>query len=113
MSKAVLRVFPSADAIGDELAPQLLERIETARGAGRRFLLGCPTGRTPRPVYSAMARRLASTRQDISHLVIVLMDEYLVRDGDRFKYADFQNPWTCHHFARAEMAERWNAVLPQ
>ena len=113
MPKAELRVFTSAEAIAEELAPQLLERIESARNERRRFLLGCPTGRTPQPVYSAMARQLAATQQDISNLVIVLMDEYLVPDGQRFKYADAKNAWTCHHFARARMADRWNEVLPQ
>ena len=50
MPTTPLRVLPSPDAIGDDLAGRLLGRIEEARVARRRFLLGCPTGRTPRPV---------------------------------------------------------------
>jgi glucosamine-6-phosphate deaminase len=106
------RVFPTPDAIADDLAPRLLIRMEAARVAGRRFLLGCPTGRTPRPLYDALARRLAETGQDVSHVVLVMMDEYLVRRNGQFVYADERQPWSCHHFARVEIAAKMNAHLP-
>ncbi|HKG92764.1 MAG TPA: 6-phosphogluconolactonase [Gemmatimonadaceae bacterium] len=106
MSTTALRVLPTPDAIGEELATRLLQRIEQARlAAGRRFLLGCPTGRTPRPVFGAMARRLAETGQDVGHVVLVMMDEYLVPDeSGALTYAPGAEPWSCHHFARAEIA---------
>ena len=104
-------MLPSPDAIGEDLAEGLLRRINTARDGGKKFLLGCPTGRTPRPIYEAVGRRLSSGRQDISHLVLVMMDEYLTRDGDGFRYADANNPWSCHHFARTRIVEVWNREL--
>jgi glucosamine-6-phosphate deaminase len=112
MAKTPVRVFPSADAIGEELAPRLLERIELARLAGRRFVLGCPTGRTPRPVYGAMSRQLARAPRDISHLVLVMMDEYLAPAGEGFEYASPDEPWSTHHFVRVEIADRLNEKLP-
>ena len=111
MSAAPIRVLPTPEAIGADVAARLLERIDAARDAGRRFLLGCPTGRTPRPIYGAVARRLSSTKQNISHLVLVMMDEYLTRDGDGFRYADAHNAWSCHHFARVRIVEAWNREL--
>jgi glucosamine-6-phosphate deaminase len=107
-----LRVLPSPDAIGEDLAERLLARIEQARLSGNRFVLGCPTGRTPRPVFGAMATRLSRKPQDLSRLVLVMMDEYLVTVGAGFKYASADDPWSCHHFARVEIAERLNAALP-
>ena len=112
VTKTQLRVFASPEAIGEDLAPNLLERIERARIAGKRFLLGCPTGRTPRPIYAAMARGLANSLQDINNLVLVMMDEYLVPGDGGLAYAAAENPWSCHHFARAEIADVWNATLP-
>jgi glucosamine-6-phosphate deaminase len=112
MAKAPLRVFPSAEALGETLAGELLGRIEDARLAGRRFLLGSPTGRSPKPVFAAMAQRLAAAPRDLSHLVFVMMDEYLVPDGDGLAYASAGSPWSCHHFARVEIARRLNDVLP-
>jgi glucosamine-6-phosphate deaminase len=112
MTRTPLRVLPSADAIGEHLAERVLARIEQARLSGGRFVLGCPTGRTPRPVYGAMARRLSQKPQDLSHLVLVMMDEYLVTAGAGFKYASADEPWSCHHFARVEIAQQVNAGLP-
>jgi glucosamine-6-phosphate deaminase len=106
------RVFPSAEAIGEDLALRLLERIAIARRSRKGFLLGCPTGRTPKPIFGAMAQRLAQSHQDISHLVLVMMDEYLVRGRGGFEYADSGNAWSCHHFAWVEIADRLNRTLP-
>lgn len=107
------RVFPTPDAIGEYLAPVLLDRIELARIQGRSFLLGCPTGRTPRPIYGALGRQLAKRKQDIAHLVLVMMDEYLVQGADGLSYAPADQPWSCHHFARNEIAAPLNSGLPQ
>ena len=112
MPRAPLRIFPSADAIGEHVAALLLSRIERARVGGAHFLLGCPTGRTPRPVYAALARQLADRPQNIGHLILVMMDEYLVTDGGGgFEYAPAAEPWSCHHFARVEIVECLNAGL--
>jgi glucosamine-6-phosphate deaminase len=108
---APLRVLPTPDAIGGDIAERILARMASARERGRRFLLGCPTGRTPRPIYAAVARALGSAPRDISNTVLVMMDEYLVPDGGGFRYAREKNPWTCHHFARVEILDAWNAAL--
>ena len=113
MPTAPVRVLPSPDEIGEHLAARLLERIERARQDGKRFLLGCPTGRSPKPVFAAMARRLAAKPQDLSHLVFVMMDEYLVPGRDGLDYAPGAAPWSCHHFAHAEIAAKLNAALPE
>ena len=109
---APLRVLPTPEAIGLDIAERILARMDSARQRGRRFLLGCPTGRTPRPIYAAVARALGSAPRDISNTVLVMMDEYLVPHGDGFRYASDINPWTCHHFARVEILDPWNGALP-
>ena len=113
MPDAELRVLASPDEIGEYVADGLLERIERARIAAKRFLLGCPTGRSPKPVFAAMARRLAVKPQDLSHLVFVMMDEYLVPGRDGLQYAPGDAPWSCHWFARVEIAEKLNAPLAE
>lgn len=112
MPKAPLRVLSSPEEIGEDVANRLLDRIEQARLTAGRFLLGCPTGRSPKPVFAAMARRLAERPQDLSHLVFVMMDEYLVHDGGELAYAPADAPWSCHHFTRVEIAGRLNESLP-
>ena len=111
MPRTAVRVFPSPNAVGEHLAARLLPRIEQSLAAGNRFLLGCPTGRTPRPVYGAMGRRLAEKPQNLRHLILVMMDEYLVDDGGELVYAPADKSWSCHQFARVEIADRLNAGL--
>ena len=113
MAKARVEVLETADQIGARLAERLLSEIESARIAGRRYVLGCPTGRTPRPIYGAIAARLRAAPQDFSHLVLAMMDEYLIGDREHVEYAPSDKPWSCHHFARHEVVSRWNAALPE
>ena len=103
-AKTPLRILPSAAAIGEHVAENVLERIARAKNAGKRFLLGCPTGRTPKPIFAEMARRLAESREDISHVTLVMMDEYLVSTSHGLDYASATYPWSCHHFAQREIA---------
>lgn len=78
-------MLPSPEAIGEQLAERVLSRL-----TGTRFLLGCPTGRTPRPFYDALARHTA----DLSRVVFVMMDEYL---DPGYEYARVHS---CHDFVR-------------
>ena len=114
MSTTPLRILPSPAALGEHVADHVLGRIAEARAGGRRFVLGSPTGRTPGPVYAAIARRLEGANDvDLSHVVLLMMDEYLVPDGGGFAYAPSSEPWSCHHYARVEIAARLNAMLPE
>lgn len=109
---APVRVLPSPEAIGELLADRVLAGVEAARVSGRPFLLGCPTGRTPRPIYAAMARRVAGRRQDLRQLVLVMMDEYLVPGPDgTLVHASPDRPWSCRRFAESEIVEPINAAL--
>src|SRR5213075_1498713 len=81
-SMAQITVLPNPQAVGEYVADNLLQRIDAARAAGRRFLLGSPTGRTPKPIYAAMAERLQRGTHDLGHVTLVIMDEYLVQ-GER------------------------------
>jgi glucosamine-6-phosphate deaminase len=85
-----LTVFPTPEALGDALATQIVDRATAAARDGKRFLLGCPTGRTPRPLYAALARR----ELDWRHVTLVMMDEYLVANAWATEY------WSCHAFVR-------------
>ena len=107
-----LRVFPSPESLGGHLAERLYAAIEAARVSESRFVLGCPTGRSPRPVYAALARQVARTPQDLSHVVLVMMDEYLVAADGGFEYAPASEPWSSQHFARSQIADQLNEGLP-
>lgn len=60
-----------------------------------------------------MARRLTESKQDISHVTIVMMDEYLVSRNGSLESAPAREPWSCHYFAHMEIARPLNAGLPR
>jgi glucosamine-6-phosphate deaminase len=91
---ADVRVFDDADELGGALATEILGAYAAA--GGRRFLLGCPGGRSLRTTYRALAAR----RPDLRRLVVVMMDEY-VADGAA---APAEAHYSCRRFAREELA---------
>lgn len=103
MSGTPVRRFPDADALGDALAAEIVAGIAGAAAEGRRYVLGCPGGRTARTTYAALARRLAG--RDASMLVIAMMDEYLIPGPDgRLVAADPAAHYSCRGFAEREIA---------
>jgi glucosamine-6-phosphate deaminase len=110
---ATIHRFSSPDALADILAGRILERAERAREAGKPFLLGCPTGRTPRPLFEEMARRIAAAPRDVSNVVLVMMDEYLVPSDGGLAWAPEDREWSGHHFAKHEIAGPLSETLPE
>ena len=74
MSHELLVVSNPAE-LGEAVAERIVKAMEHVEPGD--FLLGCPTGRTPTPVFRPLARLLATRRIDPTRLKIVLMDEYL------------------------------------
>jgi len=104
-------VFDGPEAVGRALAALIADRIEGA-GAGRSFLLGCPSGRSPWTTYVELAREVAARRLDLTGLVIVMMDEYVERDHGtgEMRRIDPAAPHSCLRFGQAEIVDRLNAA---
>lgn len=104
-------VFDGPEAVGRALAALIADRIESA-GAGRTFLLGCPSGRSPWTTYVALAREVADRRLDLTGLVIVMMDEYVERDDGtgEMRLIDSSAPHSCQRFGQTEIVDRLNAA---
>src|SRR5487761_195731 len=104
-------VFDGPEAVGRALAALIADRIEEA-GAGRTFLLGCPSGRSPWTTYVALAREVAARRLDLTGLVIVMMDEYVERDDGTgaMHRIDAAAPHSCLRFGQTEIVDRLNAA---
>jgi glucosamine-6-phosphate deaminase len=62
------RVFSDADALGAALAADIVADIAAAARDGRRYLLGCPGGRSLRSTYRAVATRLRGSPVDLAHV---------------------------------------------
>jgi glucosamine-6-phosphate deaminase len=105
-------VFPDADSMGLALAREIVTGIEEAHTAGRRYLLGCPGGRSPRTTYAALARLVAERRMDLSHLVIVMMDDYVALDGDSYRRVNPDLHCSVEGFALREIVGPLDQAAP-
>lgn len=88
-------IAESAGDVGDLVALRIADAV-AAKPDGR-FLLGCPTGRTPAPVFEPLAAQLARRGLDPRRLTVVLMDEYLTRD---LQVVDPEEEYSCIGYAR-------------
>jgi glucosamine-6-phosphate deaminase len=104
-------VFDGPEAIGSALGALIADELSAA-GRRRPFLLGCPSGRSPRSTYLALAREVAARGLDLSELVIVMMDEYVERDEGtgEMRRVDHRLAHSCLRFGQAEIVDRLSAA---
>jgi len=104
-------VFDGPEAVGHALAALIADRIAETP-AGRPFLLGCPSGRSPWTTYVALAHEVAARHLDLTSLVIVMMDEYVERDDGTgaMRRIDPAVPHSCLRFGQTEIVDRLNAA---
>lgn len=111
MSNLAVQVLNTAGDIGELLADRILAGLAEARLTGRDYLLGCPTGRSPMPIYDAMARRAAANNLDLSRLILVMMDEYLGGGAHGRGLCPAAAHYSCRRFAEITIRQRLNAGI--
>lgn len=106
-----IRICPDPATLGRTVA----ERVDAilAAKSGEQVLLGCPGGRSPVPVYEALAGLVAKRGRDLSKLIIVMMDDYLRRAGDGFDHVPADAHYSCRRFARQDIQAVLNRDLPE
>ena len=108
-----VQIHDSRSAIGAALAARIADGIRAANEAGRAYVLGCPGGRSPMPVYEALAAQLADMPLDCSRLVIAMMDEYLLVAADgALTPPPASAHYSCRGFGEREILGRINSGLP-
>lgn len=107
-----LRTFPPDAALGAYAADWILPRLLRAHGERGRMVLGCPSGRSPRSTYAALARAMAAHAVDISGLHLLMMDEFVVRDRDAWALCPPEAHYSCARFGETEIRQALNAALP-
>ncbi|MBO0867272.1 MAG: 6-phosphogluconolactonase [Micromonosporaceae bacterium] len=104
-----MRIIPeihhSPEEVGRALAAPIADGIAAAARQGRRYLLGCPAGRSALPVYRALAEQVPARGLNVAHLVLVLMDDYLEPAGAALRRVPEDLPYSCVGFARRQIAE--------
>ncbi|MGW5663974.1 6-phosphogluconolactonase [Streptomyces sp. NPDC003758] len=108
---SLLKVYPDAEALGAALAAEIVTGMAEAAARGRRYLLGCPGGRSLTSTYDAVAGRLRSAPMDLSHVVIVMMDDYLDDVSGPVRRVPAEALHSCERFARLRIAAPWSRAV--
>jgi glucosamine-6-phosphate deaminase len=104
-------VFATPEIAGNFAADEVLMRLERARRTRGLMTLGCPGGRSLRTTYAALARLAAVRRFDLRTLHILMMDEYIQRDGEAFRLCPADAHYSCRRFGDVEIRQAFNAGL--
>jgi glucosamine-6-phosphate deaminase len=105
-----ITVFPDTRAVGETLASEIADGITQANEVGRRYLLGCPGGRSPSATYRALAEQVAIRQLGLSQLVIVMMDDYVLPNGEDYIPAPADAHFSVRRFATHEIVAPLNAA---
>jgi glucosamine-6-phosphate deaminase len=109
-----LHIHATPDQIGEAVAARILGGLAEANVAGSHYVLGCPGGRSPVPVYAAMAASLARNAMDCSRLIVLMMDEYLLSDASGAPVPPPASAhYSCRGFGEREIVSRLNTALPE
>ncbi len=111
MTSLTYRAFATPADLGAEAAEFIVGGIRAAGEEGRSYLLGCPGGRTAKPIYDALGEVCARDQVDCRHVVIVMMDDYVELVGDRFEPVDAEAAHSCRRFAELDIRRVVNAGL--
>lgn len=104
-------VFDNAEQLGHALAGRIADGISSAREEGRRYVLGCPSGRSPRSTYAALRDIVHERALALDHVVFALMDDYVLPTGDgTWQRAPEHEHYSCQRFGVTEIVEPLNAA---
>lgn len=105
-------VFSDPEVLGRALAGLIADGLTAAADSGTPYLLGCPGGRSAQSTYLALAGEVARRRLDLRTLVVVMMDDYVERDGrtEEFRRIDPTHGHSCTRYGTVEIVDRLNAA---
>lgn len=106
------QVFANEADLGAFAAAWILPRLLKAQRDRGVMVLGCPSGRSPRSTYGALARLAAESGCDLSGLHLVMMDEFVVARGARWARCSADAHFSCARFGELEIRQVFNALLP-
>ncbi len=99
------RIFEDENALGRALAQKICDGLREATEEGRKYLLGCPGGRSLLSTYGALAGVAAQQQVDLSPLVVVMMDDYVIPIRGGYVHVPIDAHYSCRRFATEEIGK--------
>jgi len=108
-----VEVFKSGQAVGRFMANLIEQGLNKARSEKRNFVLGCPSGRTPRSTLIALKQTVRENQVDLSNLVVVMMDDYVTKlPTGQYENVSIDYHFSCRKWATWELRDALNSTLP-
>lgn len=105
LTSVPVTVFDHSWELARAVAAEIADGIERAARTTRRYVLGCPGGRTPKEAYAALCDEARARDLDLSHLVIAMMDDYVTTtESGTYVHVDPDAHHSCRRFAREDIA---------
>lgn len=76
-----LKVFSSSDLLAKTLAIEILSQLKHKK----KFILGCPGGRSLTKTYYYLGRISYQKKINLKNLTIIMMDEYVIKEKRNIK----------------------------
>jgi glucosamine-6-phosphate deaminase len=104
-------VFDNSNSLANQLAGEILVLVRAH--AGENVLIGCPGGRSLLPTYQSLALHLAYRPIDMSRVIFVMIDEYVIEGRKGMELCAADAHYSCLSFCRREVVGPINKALPE
>ena len=109
--KILVSILNDEYEIGCYLAKYIVAKVSDANEKGDYFLLGCPSGRSLQSTYDMLGKKAKEENVDLSKLIIVMMDEYVIESANGYSLCSEEAHFSCSRYAYKEIMENINSFL--
>jgi len=92
----MIKTFKNEKILAQSLALEILKDIK----GGKRFILGCPGGRSLKKTYYYLGLLSYEMNISLDNLIIVMMDEYVHKIKGKYKLVNPNSHFSCVRFSK-------------
>ena len=92
----MIKKFNNQEDLAKDLALFILTKIKRKK----KFVLGCPGGRSLKKTYYYLGVLSSKLKISLNHLIIIMMDEYVEKKNNRYQLVDSNAHYSCVRFSR-------------
>ena len=104
----MIKKFNNQDDLAENLALFILTKIKRKK----KFVLGCPGGRSLKKTYYYLGVLSSKLKISLDHLIIIMMDEYVEKNNNRYQLVDSNAHYSCVRFSRKVIKKLINFKKP-
>ncbi len=91
----MIKSFENEKILSKSLALEILRKLKNKK----KFVLGCPGGRSLKKTYYYLGRLSHTHNISLNNLIIVMMDEYVFKKSNKFYLVNSNSHYSCVKFS--------------